>query len=175
MIKHHCQLHFRHIATGLIISKVYFPHSVPYPANESKRLCLTVRDFCKMGLVLGILIIQEVLDELLPGFEGTIAEYEDFDAEADCNALNDAIDRVKMDTDTVIDILCNRCNTQRMDIRGNYEGLYGEDLYDVCKRIRRDDLRHVVRGLLCTPIEYDAKCIRKALKGPERGPIIARV
>ena len=62
-----------------------------------------------------------------------------------------------------------------MDIRGNYEGLYGEDLYDVCKRIRRDDLRHVVRGLLCTPIEYDAKCIRKALKGPERGPIIARV
>ena len=128
-----------------------------------------------MGLVLGILIIQEVLDELLPGFEGTIAEYEDFDAEADCNALNDAIDRVKMDTDTVIDILCNRCNTQRMDIRGNYEGLYGEDLYDVCKRIRRDDLRHVVRGLLCTPIEYDAKCIRKALKGPERGPIIVRV
>ena len=128
-----------------------------------------------MGLVLGILIIQEVLDELLPGFEGTIAEAEDFDAEADCNALNDAIDRVKMDTDTVIDILCNRCNSQRMDIRGNYEGLYGEDLYDVCKRIRRDDLRHVVRGLLCTPIEYDAKCIRKALKGPERGPIIARV
>ena len=128
-----------------------------------------------MGLVLGILIIQEVLDELLPGFEGTIAEAEDFDAEVDCNALNDAIDRVKMDTDTVIDILCNRCNTQRMDIRGNYEGLYGEDLYDVCKRIRRDDLRHVVRGLLCTPIEYDAKCIRKALKGPERGPIIARV
>ena len=52
-----------------------------------------------------------------------------------------------------------------MDIRGNYMGLYGEDLYDVCKRIRRDDLRHVVKGLLCSPIEYDAKCIRKALRG----------
>merc|ERR1712035_203318 len=84
--------------------------------------------------------------------------------EADCNALNDAIDRVKMDTDAVIEILCNRRNTQRMDIRGNYMGLYGEDLYDVCKRIRRDDLRHVVKGLLCSPIEYDAKCIRKALR-----------
>ena len=34
-----------------------------------------------MGLILGVLIIQEVLDELLPGFEGTIVEYEDFDAE----------------------------------------------------------------------------------------------
>jgi len=118
-----------------------------------------------MGLILGVLVIKEVLDELLPGFEGTICEAEDFDAEADCNALNDAIDRVKMDTDAVIEVLCNRCNTQRMDIRGNYMGLYGEDLYDVCKRIRRDDLRHVVKGLLCSPIEYDAKCIRKALRG----------
>ena len=34
-----------------------------------------------MGLILGVLIIQEVLDELLPGFEGTIVEYEDFDVE----------------------------------------------------------------------------------------------
>ena len=118
-----------------------------------------------MGLILGVLVIREVLDELLPGFEGTIVEAEDFDVEADCNALHDAIDRVKMDTDAVIEILCNRCNTQRMDIRGNYMGLYGEDLYDVCKRIRRDDLRHVVKGLLCSPIEYDAKCIRKALRG----------
>ena len=118
-----------------------------------------------MGLILGVLVIREVLDELLPGFEGTIVEAEDFDVEADCNALHDAIDRVKMDTDAVIEILCNRCNTQRMDIRGNYAGLYGEDLYDVCKRIRRDDLRHVVKGLLCSPIEYDAKCIRKALRG----------
>ena len=32
-----------------------------------------------MGLILGVLIVQEVidvLDQLLPGFEGTIKEYE---------------------------------------------------------------------------------------------------
>merc|ERR1711990_602166 len=138
----------------------------------------------KMGLILSIMIIkgiadeirdrfQEMIEELLPGFAGTIYDFEDFDAEADCNQLNDAIDRVKMDTDAVIEVLCNRSNAQRCVIREQYKGLYGEDLYDVCKRIRRDDLRHVVRGLLCTPIEYDTKCIRKALKGPERGPIIA--
>ena len=34
-----------------------------------------------MGLILGVLIVKEVLDELLPGFEGTIVEYEDFDVE----------------------------------------------------------------------------------------------
>ena len=44
-------------------------------------------------------------------------------------------------------------------------GLYGEDIYDVCNRIRRDDLRHVVKGLLLTPVEYDCKCLRKAMRG----------
>ena len=45
-----------------------------------------------MGLIIGVLIIKgvveevvdrvkEVIEELLPGFEGTIVEYEDFDAE----------------------------------------------------------------------------------------------
>jgi len=118
-----------------------------------------------MGLILGVLIIQEVLDELLPGFEGTIVEYEDFDAEADCNTLHDAIDKVRMDTDEVIEVLTNRCNSQRATIREEYKSLYGEDLYDVCRRIRRDDLRHVVKGLLLTPVEYDCKCLRKAMRG----------
>merc|ERR1711970_985229 len=119
----------------------------------------------KMGLILGVLIIKEVLDELLPGFEGTIVEYEDFDCEEDCVRLHDAIDKVIMDTDEVIDVLSNRCNSQRAEIREEYKNLYGEDLYDVCKRIRRDDLRHVVKGMLLTPVEYDCKCLRKAMRG----------
>merc|ERR1711990_596778 len=121
----------------------------------------------KMGLILSIMIIkgiadeirdrfQEMIEELLPGFAGTIYDFEDFDAEADCNQLNDAIDRVKMDTDAVIEVPCNRSNEQRCVIREQYKGLYGEDLYDVCKRIRRDDLRHVVKGMLLSPVDYDA-------------------
>jgi len=118
-----------------------------------------------MGLILGVLIVAEVLDELLPGFEGTIVEDPDFDVEADCVALHDAIDKVIMDTDAVIEVLCNRCNSQRAEIRAQYNDLYGEDLYEVCKRIRRDDLRHVVKGLLLTPVEYDCKCLRGAMRG----------
>jgi len=102
---------------------------------------------------------------LLPGFEGTIVEYEDFDVEDDCNRLHDAIDKVIADTDEIIDVLTNRCNSQRAEIRENYKSLYGEDIYDVCSRIRRDDLRHVVKGLLLTPVEYDCKCLRKAMRG----------
>merc|ERR1712141_577634 len=118
----------------------------------------------KMGLILSIMIIkgiadeirdrfQEMIEELLPGFAGTIYDFEDFDAEADCNQLNDAIDRVKMDTDAVIEVLCNRSNAQRCVIREQYKGLYG------------DDLRHVVKGLLLSPTDYDAKCIRGAVRG----------
>ena len=44
-----------------------------------------------MGAILGVLIIAEIIDELLPGFEGTIGEFGDFDCEADCNALHDAL------------------------------------------------------------------------------------
>merc|ERR1712147_384639 len=119
----------------------------------------------KMGLILGVLIIKEVLEELLPGFEGTIVEYEGCNCEEDCVRLHDAIDKVIMDTDEVIDVLSNRCNSQRAEIREEYKNLYGEDLYDVCKRIRRDDLRHVVKGMLLTPVEYDCKCLRKAMRG----------
>jgi len=129
-----------------------------------------------MGILISVMILkgiaeeirerfQEMIAELLPGFAGTIYEFEDFDAEADCNVLNDAIDRVKMDTDAVIEVLCNRSNEQRCVIREQYKGLYGEDLYDVCKRIRRDDLRHVVKGMLLSPVDYDAKCIRGAVRG----------
>merc|ERR1712002_300719 len=124
--------------------------------------------YTEMGLILGVLIVQEVidvLDQLLPGFEGTIKEYEDFDVEADCTALNEALDRAVIDTDVVIEVLCNRSNQQRQTIRENYAGLFGEDVYDTCDRIRRDDLRHVVKGLLLSPIAYDAKCINGALKG----------
>ena len=95
-----------------------------------------------MGLILGVLIIKEVLDELLPGFEGTIVEYEDFDCEVetikvtynntiiqeDCVRLHDAIDKVIMDTDEVIDVLSNRCNSQRAEIREEYKSKY-KDIY----------------------------------------------
>ena len=43
---------------------------------------------------MGILLIEaviEVIQELLPGYEGTIQEFEDFDCEADCVRLHDAL------------------------------------------------------------------------------------
>jgi hypothetical protein len=103
-----------------------------------------------MGSILGVLLIAHVVDviqELLPGFEGTIPEAEDFDAEADAVALKDAIGRGRIDDDVVNDILPNRSNAQRQEIQEQFQSLYGESLYDrVNDRVRRDRLRHVIKG-----------------------------
>ena len=103
-----------------------------------------------MGAILGILLIEHVIDviqELLPGFEGTTTEFEDFDAEADAVALEDAIGRGRIDDDVVNDILPNRSNAQRQEIQEQFMSLFGESLYDrVDKRVRRDRLRHVIKG-----------------------------
>lgn len=123
-----------------------------------------------MGAILGLLIIAEivdVIDELLPGFEGTIGEYGDFDCEADCNALHDALHGgVRIDDEVLIEVLTNRSNVQRQEIQENYEGLYGEKLYDrINRKCHREKFRDVLKGLLLTPIQYDARCLRKAMRG----------
>jgi len=120
-----------------------------------------------MGAILGVLIIAEIIDELLPGFEGTIGEYGDFDCEADCNALHDALHgSIRVDEDVIIEVLTNRNNAQRQEIQENYLGLYGESLYErVSDKVRRDKFRHVIKGLLLTPLQYDARCIHQAMRG----------
>lgn len=98
--------------------------------------------------------------------KGTIGDYGDFDCEADCNELHDALDGVRRDEDVIIQILTNRSNTQRQEIQENYQGMFGETLYDrIDRKIRRDKFRHVIKGLLLTPLEYDAKCLREAMRG----------
>jgi len=119
---------------------------------------------------LGILLIDHVIDvieELLPGFEGTIGEYPDFDCEADCVALHDSLHgSIRVDEEVLIEVLCNRSNAQRQEIQENYSSLYGETLYErVSDKVRRDNLRHVIKGLLLTPIQYDARCLKNAMKG----------
>lgn len=103
-----------------------------------------------MGSILGVLLVAHVVDviqELLPGFEGTTCEAEDFDAEADAVALEDAIGRGRIDDDVVNDILPNRSNAQRQEIQEQFQSLFGESLYDrVNDRVRRDRLRHVIKG-----------------------------
>lgn len=116
------------------------------------------------------------------GFEirGTVVDFEDFDCDADCEALHEAFhsqlsllisfliffkERIGVHEDDIIEILCNRSNAQRLEIAENYKGLYGEDMYDRLDKIRRKDLRRLLKGLARSPAEYAARQLRKAMKG----------
>lgn len=123
-----------------------------------------------MGAILGILLIDHVIDviqEMLPGFEGTIGDFGDFDCESDCVELHGALHgSIRVDEEVLINVLCNRSNAQRQEINENYASLYGESLYErVNDKVRRDNLRHVLKGLLLTPLQYDARCLKQAMKG----------
>ena len=74
-------------------------------------------------------------------------------------------ERIGVHEDDIIEILCNRSNAQRLEIAENYKGLYGEDMYDRLDKIRRKDLRRLMKGLARSPAEYAARQLRKAMKG----------
>lgn len=100
-------------------------------------------------------------------FLGTIGDYGDFDCDADCEALHEALHGgIRIDEECLIEILANRSNNQRQELRANYVGLYGEELYDrINRKVKRDKFRHVLKGLLLTPVQYDARCLRQAMRG----------
>jgi len=99
-------------------------------------------------------------------FGGTIEDYEDFDPEEDAQALHKAFHkRIGIKEEVVIEIITGRSNAQRLELMEVYKGCFGEDMMDRIEKIRRDNLRRVIKGLCRSPEEYAARELRKAMKG----------
>jgi len=99
-------------------------------------------------------------------FSGTIFDFEDFDAEEDAVALHKAFHkRIGIKEEVVIEIITSRSNSQRLEIMEVYAGCYGEDMMERIEKIRRDNLRRVLKGLCRSPTEFAARELRKAMKG----------
>ncbi|XP_071965357.1 annexin A13-like [Antedon mediterranea] len=96
---------------------------------------------------------------------GTICPWADFDAEADCETLKGAMRGIGTDEDEITEVLANRTNEQRQDIKHTFTSCYGKDLEEELKEELRGNFEDVVVGLLDTPPVYDAKTLRKAMKG----------
>lgn len=58
--------------------------------------------------------------------EGTLKPYDDFDAEADAQALNKAMRGLGTDEESITKILGNRASWQRMEIVETFKTLFGE-------------------------------------------------
>ncbi|XP_033118701.1 annexin A13-like [Anneissia japonica] len=96
---------------------------------------------------------------------GTILEWADFDAEADCETLKGAMRGIGTDEDEITEVLANRTNTQRQLIKHTFTSCYGKDLTEELKEELRGNFEEVVMALLDPPPVYDAKTLRRAMKG----------
>uniref|UniRef100_A0A8C7T682 Annexin n=1 Tax=Oncorhynchus mykiss TaxID=8022 RepID=A0A8C7T682_ONCMY len=69
------------------------------------------------------------------------------------------------DEDVIIDIVANRSNEQRQEIRQAFKSILGRDLMKDLKSELSKNLERLIIGLMLTPAEFDAKMMRKAMEG----------
>ncbi|XP_020606198.1 annexin-B12-like [Orbicella faveolata] len=96
---------------------------------------------------------------------GTIVPISPFDAEADCELLRKAMRGVGTDEQTLIDIIVKRSNAQRVEIRKRYKTMFGKDLMNDLKSELSGNLEDCLLALLEPSVLYDAKCLRRAMRG----------
>lgn len=96
---------------------------------------------------------------------GTIVAWEDFDAEADADALRKAMRGIGTDEDEIIEILANRNSEQRQEIKEKFTQCFGKDLVDELKDELRGNFEQAVEALMDAPPVHDAKTLRKAMAG----------
>jgi len=97
--------------------------------------------------------------------EGTVKPYSPFNAEQDAGVLRKAMKGIGTDEKAIIDVLCNRSNSQRLEIKKMFKTAYGKDLIKELKSELSGRFEDLILGLLLTPAEYDATCIRNAISG----------
>ncbi|XP_019645089.1 PREDICTED: annexin A6-like [Branchiostoma belcheri] len=143
-----------------------------FEARYGRTMAEAVTDECDGDYKNMLLAIIKWIEKAFPGiigsmadFQGTIFPAEDFDAEVDAEALHEAMKGWGTDEDLIIDVLANRSNAQRLEIREKFKQMYGEHLIDRLKSELKGDFEDVVVALLTPPIEYLARCMKSAMKG----------
>ncbi|CAF99152.1 unnamed protein product, partial [Tetraodon nigroviridis] len=95
----------------------------------------------------------------------TVRPAANFDPAADAQALRKAMKGFGTDEDAIIDIVAQRSNAQRQEIRQTFKSLLGRDLMKDLKSELSKNLERLIIGLMLTPAEFDAKMMRKAMEG----------
>uniref|UniRef100_A0A8C1N970 Annexin n=1 Tax=Cyprinus carpio TaxID=7962 RepID=A0A8C1N970_CYPCA len=96
---------------------------------------------------------------------GTVRPYQNFDPASDAKALRKAMKGFGTDEDTIIDIVTQRSNAQRQEIRRIFKSLLGRDLMADLKSELSKNLERLILGLMMSPAEFDAKMMKKAMEG----------
>ncbi|KAF6092207.1 annexin A10 [Phyllostomus discolor] len=97
--------------------------------------------------------------------QGTIFPAPNFDPIMDAQMLGGALQGFGCDKDMLINILTQRCNSQRLMIAEAYQSMYGRGLIEDLKEKLSDHFKDVMVGLLYSPPSYDAHELWHAMKG----------
>jgi len=95
----------------------------------------------------------------------TIHPNDDFNAEEAAQALREAMKGLGTDEDEIIAVLGSNTIAQRMAIKDYFKSSYGQDLEEELKSELRGNFEDAVLAMLVPPFMYDAKELRKAMKG----------
>ncbi|XP_066479577.1 annexin A13 [Tiliqua scincoides] len=98
-------------------------------------------------------------------FHPTVRPHHDFDAKRDAKKLHKACKGMGTDEKVIIEILSNHSSGQRQQIKQKYKDMYGKDLPEVLKGELSGNFEKTALALLDQPWEYDARELRKAMKG----------
>jgi len=94
----------------------------------------------------------------------TVLPYENFNADADCDALKKAMKGLGTDENAVIEVVCNRSWEQRTEIEKVYKAKFGKDLEAKVKSETSGNFHRVLKRLLRTPTELAAYELRKVME-----------
>lgn len=95
----------------------------------------------------------------------TVFPAENFNPSADAAALRKAMKGFGTDEQTIIDILCSRCNWQRQVIAETFKNELGRDLIKDLKSELGGKFEDVILGLMLPPVNYLCKQLFKAMDG----------
>ena len=88
-----------------------------------------------------------------------------FNPQIDCTTLRNSMRGLGTDEDTIINLICQRTNMERQQIKQYYISSYGRDLIQDLKKELSGNFESVVVAMFQTPAEYDAECLHKAMAG----------
>ncbi|OXB65226.1 UNVERIFIED_CONTAM: hypothetical protein H355_011942, partial [Colinus virginianus] len=97
--------------------------------------------------------------------QGTIFPAPNFNPVTDAQLLGGALQGISCEKDVLMDILTQRCNSQRLLIAEAYGDMYGRDLITDLKENLSHHFKEVMVGLMYPPASYDAHELWHALKG----------
>jgi len=88
-----------------------------------------------------------------------------FNANNDAEQLRKAMKGFGCNNNAVIQVLCQRTNSQRQQIALAFKVMYGKDLLKDLKDELHGDFEELIMALMEPPARYDAAQLRKAMQG----------